>query len=63
MKLTLDKIRKGLKSNTSKPISTDTKTKSSLRAYGAYYKKAVKSGESFVEKSTKTYGGSPLPWE
>lgn len=63
MKITFDSIKIELTSHTRKTISVDKDTKKTLRSYGNYYKEAVKNGEIFVEKSTKKYGGNPLPWE
>lgn len=63
MKITIKNITSGLNSEKSKRISVDIETKKVLRSYGNYYKKAVKSGEVFLKKSSKQYGGNPLPWE
>ncbi len=63
MKITYDRVRKGLDSNPKNNISVDKTTRKTLSSYSNYYKKAVKSGEDYVKKSSKRYGGNPLPWE
>lgn len=63
MKITFDNIEIELTSPAPKTITIDKETKKVLRSYGNYYKKAVKNGEIFLKKSTKKYGGNPLPWE
>lgn len=54
---------KALKCSSNTLRRTDRSVKKLLRQKAKYYKKAIESGDKYMQKSTERFGENPLPWE